>query len=93
MPVKSFAKTPEYQMAGNAWEMVDTPVTPSAAAMAGFASLLTPPPTLDEKWVQIRGGSYNTPLPAAVTYEYGPIPERFSAPDIGFRCVKTFKGI
>jgi serine/threonine-protein kinase len=93
MPVKSFAKTPEYQMAGNAWEMVDTPVTPSAAALAGFASLLTPSPTLDEKWVQIRGGSYNTPLPAAVTYEYGPIPERFSAPDIGFRCVKAFKGI
>ena len=93
MPVKSFAKTPEYQMAGNAWEMVDTPVTPSAAALAGFASLLTPSPALDEKWVQIRGGSYNTPLPAAVTYEYGPIPERFSAPDIGFRCVKSFKGI
>ena len=93
MPVKSFAKTPEYQMAGNAWEMVDTPVTPSAAAAARFASLLAPPPTLDEKWIQIRGGSFNTPLPAAVTYEYGPIPERFSGPDIGFRCVKTFKGI
>ena len=88
MPVKSFAKWPEYQMAGNAWEMVDTPVTPSAAAAAQFANLLTPPPSLNEKWVQIRGGSYNTRLPAAVTYEYGPIPERFAGPDIGFRCVK-----
>jgi serine/threonine-protein kinase len=91
MPVKSFAKTPEYQMAGNAWELIDDPVTPSTAAVAMFANLLTPAPTASEKWFQIRGGSYNTPLPAAVTYEYSPIPERFSGPDIGFRCVKTFK--
>jgi serine/threonine-protein kinase len=90
MPVRSFAKTPEYQMAGNAWEMVDTPVTPSDAAVAMFATLVTPAPTRDERWIQIRGGSYNTPLPAAVTYEYSPIPERFSGPDIGFRCAKSF---
>jgi eukaryotic-like serine/threonine-protein kinase len=91
MPVRSFAKLPEYQMAGNAWEMIDTPVTPSDAAVAMFATLLTPAPTREERWIQIRGGSYNTPLPAAVTYEYSPIPERFSGPDIGFRCAKTFR--
>jgi formylglycine-generating enzyme required for sulfatase activity len=90
MPVRSFAKLPEYQMAGNAWEMIDTPVTPSDAAMAMFAALVTPAPTRDERWIQIRGGSYNTPLSAAVTYEYSPIPERFSGPDIGFRCAKSF---
>jgi formylglycine-generating enzyme required for sulfatase activity len=90
MPVRSFAKLPEYQMAGNAWEMIDTPVTPSDAAVAMFSTLVTPAPTREERWVQIRGGSYNTPLPAAVTYEYSPIPERFSGPDIGFRCAKTF---
>ena len=90
MPVHSFMKTPEYQLAGNAWELIDTPVTPSDAAVARFATLLTPPPTKAERWFQIRGGSYNTPLPAAVTYEYSPIPERFSAPDIGFRTAKTF---
>ena len=90
MPVRSFAKLPEYQMAGNAWELVDTPVTPSDAAVAMFSTLLAPAPTRDERWVQIRGGSYNTPLPAAVTYEYSPIPERFSGPDIGFRCAKSF---
>jgi serine/threonine-protein kinase len=90
MPVRSFAKLPEYQMAGNAWEMIDTPVTPSDAAVAMFSTLLTPAPTREERWFQIRGGSYNTPLPAAVTYEYSPIPERFSGPDIGFRCAKTF---
>ena len=90
MPVRSFAKLPEYQMAGNAWEMIDTPVTPSDAAVAMFSALVTPAPTREERWIQIRGGSYNTPLPAAVTYEYSPIPERFSGPDIGFRCAKTF---
>ncbi len=90
MPVRSFAKLPEYQMAGNAWEMIDTAVTPSDAAVAMFSTLVTPAPTRAEKWFQIRGGSYNTPLPAAVTYEYSPIPERFSGPDIGFRCAKSF---
>jgi len=25
-----------------------------------------------------------------VAYEYSPIPERFSGPDIGFRCAKSF---
>jgi len=90
MPVHSFLKTPEYQLAGNAWELIDTPVTPSDAAVGMFATLLTPAPTKAERWFQIRGGSYNTPLPAAVTYEYSPIPERFSAPDIGFRTAKTF---
>jgi len=75
MPVRSFAKIPEYQMAGNAWELIDT---------QGAA------PNRDERWIQIRGGSYNTPLAAAVTFEYRSIPESFSGPDIGFRCAKTF---
>ena len=50
MPVRSFAKLPEYQMAGNAWEIIDTPVTPSDAAVAMFATLLTPAPTREERW-------------------------------------------
>ena len=77
MPVRSFAKLPEYQMAGNVWELIDTPAAPAS-------------PNREERWIQIRGGSYNTPLAAAVTYEYRPIPESFSGPDIGFRCAKTF---
>ena len=77
MPVRSFAKLPEYQMAGNVWELIDTPATP-------------PLPNRDERWIQIRGGSYNTPLAAAVTYKYRPISESFSGPDVGFRCAKTF---
>jgi len=90
MPVRSFAKLPEYQMAGNAWEIIDTSVVPSDAALSMFSTLVAPAPTREERWIQIRGGSYNTPLPAAVTYEYSPIPERFSGPDIGFRCAKSF---
>jgi hypothetical protein len=57
--------------------LIDTPAMP-------------PSSNREERWIQIRGGSYNTPLAAAVTYEYRPIPESFSAPDIGFRCAKTF---
>ncbi|MSV35003.1 MAG: hypothetical protein EXQ47_05315 [Bryobacterales bacterium] len=90
MPVKSFTATPEYQMAGNVWEMLEGPVTPAPADLARFAQLV-PPATADEQWIQIRGGSFNTPLAEAVTYQYRAIPERFSAPDIGFRCAKALK--
>jgi serine/threonine-protein kinase len=89
MPVKSFKQMPAYQMAGNAWEMVEGSVTPDAAAIAKFFGLLDPPPTAQEKWIQIRGGSFNTPIAAAVAYEGTPIPERYAASDIGFRCAKT----
>ena len=87
-PVKSYAAYPEYQMAGNAWEMVEGEITPSAQAVASFSSLLKPPPAADEKWIWIRGGSFNTPLAAAAGYEWSPIPERYSSSDIGFRCAK-----
>lgn len=89
MPVKSFKPLPAYQMAGNAWEMVEGNIAPSDAAVALFAHQLNPPPTAQEKWIQIRGGSFNTPLAAAVTYEWSPIPERYASSDIGFRCAKT----
>jgi len=89
MPVKSFKAQPAYQMAGNAWEMVEGNIAPSEAAVAMFATLLSPPPTAEEKWIEIRGGSFNTPLAAAVSYEWSPIPERYASSDIGFRCAKT----
>jgi len=89
-PVKSYAAYGGlYQMAGNAWEMLDAPTLPSAEAVAAFAKLLKPAPTAQEKWIEIRGGSFNTPLAAAVGYEWSPIPERYSSSDIGFRCAKT----
>jgi formylglycine-generating enzyme required for sulfatase activity len=89
MPVKSFKALPAYQMAGNAWEMVEGDITPNPAAVASFTTLLSPPPTAGEKWIEIRGGSFNTPIASALAYEWSPIPERYSSLDIGFRCAKS----
>lgn len=88
-PVKSYAAYPEYQMAGNAWEMVEGNVEPNAEATARFAKLLKPPLTPRDKWITMRGGSFNTPLEAAVAYQFARIPERYSSTDIGFRCAKS----
>jgi len=88
MPVKSFKPQPVYQMIGNAWEMLDAEVTPGDAAVAKFAALFTPAPTTKEKWIQIRGGSFQTPVAEAVAYTWTAVPERYAAPDIGFRCAK-----
>lgn len=88
-PVKSYAAYPEYQMAGNAWEMVDGEITPSAAAKSAFAKLLTPPLTPDDKWIEMRGGSFNSGLKAAAAWDFAAIPERYSSTDIGFRCAKS----
>jgi eukaryotic-like serine/threonine-protein kinase len=77
-----------YQMVGNAWEMVDGEVKPSAETVARAASLLNPPPTAEEAWISIRGGSFFTPLTPAILYDSSSVPARYSAPDIGFRCVK-----
>ena len=89
MPVKSFKRMPVFQMAGNAWEMVEQPYTPTEAAVAMFAKLTNPPATVQEKWIQIKGGSFATPLKAAVPWEFSPIPERYANSDIGFRCAKN----
>ena len=89
-PVRSYAKyRGVYQMAGNAWEMVDGEVTPSAKAVEIFSKLLTPAPTAQEKWISMRGGSFHSDLAAAVAYESASIPERYSSSDIGFRCARS----
>ncbi|MGA3203228.1 MAG: bifunctional serine/threonine-protein kinase/formylglycine-generating enzyme family protein [Bryobacteraceae bacterium] len=88
-PVKSYAAYHDvYQMAGNAWEMVDGEVTPSSEAVATFSSL-KPPATAEEKWITMRGGSFKTPLAFAVASEFVAIPERLSSSEIGFRCAKS----
>lgn len=88
LAVKSFQAYPEYQMVGNAWEMVEGPQPPSAEAIAHFAPLLSPPPTATEQWIWVRGGSYGTPLEPNIVWDHLSIPARYSAKDIGFRCVK-----
>jgi formylglycine-generating enzyme required for sulfatase activity len=81
---------PAYQMAGNAWEFVEGPVT--ADDIETFMTFLgTPdaPPPMEELWVQIRGGSFKTPLASAVAYKFVAVPQSYAAPDVGFRCAKT----
>jgi hypothetical protein len=88
MPARWFAPHPAYQMVGNAWEMVEGEVHPSAEALARYASLLNPPPTANEAWISIRGGSFATPLTPGIVYDFAVIPERYTSGQIGFRCVK-----
>ncbi|HTB10505.1 MAG TPA: protein kinase [Bryobacteraceae bacterium] len=88
-PVRSYAAYPEYQMIGNAWEIVEGEITPSAEAKSTFAKLLNPPLSPEDKWITMRGGSFNTKLKEVVAWESASIPERFSSTDIGFRCAKS----
>ena len=77
------------QMAGNVWELVDTPRKPTVAALENFGKL-DPPVTLDEPWITLRGGGYtNKAIDFAVTWEFSKIPARYSSRTIGFRCVKS----
>ncbi|MCC6859265.1 MAG: SUMF1/EgtB/PvdO family nonheme iron enzyme [Bryobacterales bacterium] len=75
------------QMAGNAWELVAEPITPSDAAVRNFAASLSKP-RRDEAWYTIRGGAFDTALVENATFEWSALPARFSAPNIGFRCVQ-----
>jgi serine/threonine-protein kinase len=76
------------QMVGNAWEWVDETAAPSPQASANFARVLTPPPAAGERWVRIRGGSFNEPLDPKVMWESVVVPARYRSPLVGFRCVK-----
>jgi formylglycine-generating enzyme required for sulfatase activity len=89
VPVRSYRPLPVYQMAGNAWEMVEDAATPDDATVELFAQYLTPAPSRSEPWIQIRGGSFNTPLESAVGYNFKVIPERYSSAEIGFRCARS----
>jgi len=87
MPVRSFAG-PLFNVIGNAWEMVEGSVTPSANAIAMFGAVMTPPPTAQEPWITMRGGAFDRALEAGLSYDAVSIPERFSARNVGFRCAK-----
>lgn len=88
MPVRSMTGPP-YNIIGNAWEMVDGPVTPSATAVAMFAAVMNPPATAQEPWIAMRGGAFDRALEPGFSYDAVSIPERFSARNVGFRCAKT----
>jgi formylglycine-generating enzyme required for sulfatase activity len=88
MPVRAMAG-PIYNIIGNAWEMVDGPVAPSANAVAMFAALMNPPATAQEPWISMRGGAFDRALEPGFSYDAVSIPERFSARNVGFRCAKN----
>ena len=77
-----------YHMVGNASEMVDGEIQASPELIAYFNNFLKPPVTADEHWIATRGGSFRSALSEKIVWDHTSIPERFSAPDIGFRCVK-----
>lgn len=78
-------------LAGNVWEWVDDTRTPSVQAIQSFATLLTPAPTPEEPWYQVKGGSYKQPLAYAVPWEFIAMPARYAREDVGFRCVAGVK--
>ena len=88
MPVRSMTG-PLFNIIGNAWEMVDGTVTPSATAVAMFAAVMNPPATAQEPWITMRGGAFDRALEPGFAYDAVSIPERFSASNVGFRCAKT----
>ena len=71
----------------NAAEWVSDRKLPDLFAVKAFASLLHPPPSSAEEWRRIKGGSYLRPRTVNKLGEGIAAPARYSAPDVGFRCV------
>ena len=77
------------QMIGNVWEFVDQTRTPSDRARSNFQDKLTPAPTADEPWYEIRGESFQEPaIDKNVIWDASPVPVRWHDQNIGFRCVR-----
>ena len=75
-------------LVGNVWEWVDDRRTPSAEAIRA-SSRMNPPPTADEPWYAMRGGSYAEKLQDGVLYDVATVPGRYHNKTTGFRCAKT----
>jgi formylglycine-generating enzyme required for sulfatase activity len=81
-------------MSGNVWELVDQVSQPGDGAFAWFSELFKAmklaPPTRDEPWYMVRGQSFRAEesLDPNGLWDIFTVPERGSAIDIGFRCVK-----
>lgn len=63
--------------------------SPPVRLVEAFAKVLNPPATAEEPWYSAKGGSADRPVSEAVAFEFIPLPARFAAPNIGFRCAKT----
>jgi formylglycine-generating enzyme required for sulfatase activity len=81
-------------MLGNVWELVDQVSPPGEGAFAKFTEIFKElnlaPPTRAEPWYVIRGNSFVAAekLDPAGLWDIFTVPERGSAFNIGFRCVK-----
>ncbi|MGD0620658.1 MAG: SUMF1/EgtB/PvdO family nonheme iron enzyme, partial [Bryobacteraceae bacterium] len=80
-------------MVGNVWEWVDAPApAPPESEFAAYAQYLhelNPPLSRTEPWYQSRGGSYAILPgndPAALVWDFVPLPARARQDDVGFRC-------
>jgi serine/threonine-protein kinase len=75
-------------MVGNAAEFVRNTYRPDGEMIERFSRILNPPPGPREPWFTVRGGSYLRTLAESAPWIEFPVPGRYSAPDIGFRCAK-----
>ena len=73
---------------GNAAEWVDQQRPPSVLALDKFADLLKPPATEHESWYIVKGGSFRRSIAEAAADLWLPVPGRYSADDVGFRCAR-----
>jgi len=78
------------QMVGNVWELVNELVHPSPEVLRSSRRLVSPPPSANEPWYMIRGGSFKERLAdlSNVSFDSTTIPVRYKSDSIGFRCVK-----
>jgi formylglycine-generating enzyme required for sulfatase activity len=76
------------QMVGNVWEWVAELSQPAQRDLDYLAPRLSPKPTLDEPWYQIRGQSFNDKLLDGAVWDKGLVPARWKDINLGFRCVK-----
>ncbi len=74
-------------LAGNVFEWVDERTRPTPPSIKNFAALMKPPPTENDLWVQIRGGSFSRTLEQKVSVQFASIPAAYKSNDIGIRCV------
>jgi serine/threonine protein kinase len=73
---------------GNAAEWVDQRRSPSVLALRVLRGTVSPPATLDEPWYIIKGGSFRRSLAEAAADLWLPVPGRYAADDVGFRCAR-----
>jgi serine/threonine-protein kinase len=77
------------QMVGNVWELVAQVGSPTKQGLQYFSQHMKPPPTADDAWYTIRGGSFSDgSLPDRILWDSTNIPARWKNSNIGFRCAR-----